>query len=69
MNSKTKCAFDAGRKCNALANKRCNGCAFFKTVEEVKKSRTQTEKRIRSLPRCVQLGIFSKYYPKGGKVI
>lgn len=69
MNRKRKCAFDAGVKCNALANKRCNRCAFFKTTEELKKSRNQSTERIRSFPSRVQYDIYSKYYSKGGKVL
>ena len=63
--SKVKtCAFARADKCFALTNKFCKECSFFKTAEELEKSRKQTEKRITSLPRLMQSEIRSKYYAK-----
>ena len=58
------CAFARANKCSVLTNKSCNECKFFKTAEEIKKRREQTARRITSLPRRVQLQIYSKYYAK-----
>lgn len=63
--SKVKtCAFARANKCSALTNKFCKECSFFKTAEELEKSRKETEKRITSLPRLIQMEIRSKYYAK-----
>lgn len=64
MNRKTPCAFARDNRCTALTDKFCKGCSFFKTEEEVKKSRKRTEKRISSLPMKVQTAIRTKYFTK-----
>ena len=39
-----KCAFDEGEwKCSALTKKRCKGCSFFKTEEQLAAGREKAE--------------------------
>lgn len=44
-----KCVFDKGRHCQALKHKKCDGCGFYKTEEQLRKSRERSEARIASL--------------------
>ena len=69
MSKDMGCYFSRHNRCTALAEKVCKRCAFYKTAEEVKKSRMQTTERIRTLPKSIQFDIYSKYYSKGGKLI
>ena len=38
-------------ECAALVSKRCPGCPFFKTAEDLEKGRRRSEARIDKLPR------------------
>jgi hypothetical protein len=60
----TYCAFDADTECVALAEKKCAGCTFRKTSEQLKEGRQKAEKRIRTLPLFTQLHIHRKYYSR-----
>ena len=56
-----KCAFDfGGQKCLALTKKECEGCCFYKTIEQVELSRQATERRLDSIPGGLYL--YKKYY-------
>jgi hypothetical protein len=58
-----ECAFDNGAtKCKALSEKKCEGCRFYKTIDQVFAGRQKAEKRIRSLPPTAQAYIKRKYY-------
>lgn len=56
-----KCAFDRGDECSVLEFKKCQGCRFFKTDEQVKKSREKSEARISALPATTRRRILNKY--------
>lgn len=43
-----KCFADNGPKCTALNDKNCNGCAFFKTLEQKSKDDERTRIRLES---------------------
>ena len=58
------CAFDRGCECNALTEKKCKGCAFCKTTEELIEGRQKAEERIRTLPQTTQTHIKRKYYSR-----
>lgn len=57
-----KCAFDRDDKCSALEEKKCDGCKFFKTDEDLKISRIKVKIRLQSLPWEQQTHILRKYY-------
>lgn len=47
-----KCVFyRSDNNCAALVTKRCGGCAFFKTAEQLEEGRRRSEARIERLPR------------------
>jgi hypothetical protein len=56
------CTCDNGEECSALREKKCNGCAFRKTKEELVKGREKAIDRISSLPQSKQIYIRRKYY-------
>jgi hypothetical protein len=61
-----KCAFDFGkRRCYALNVKKCEGCRFFKTEEELKAGREKATDRLMTLDRKFLNDINRKYY--GGR--
>lgn len=64
MNKDDICAFARVNRCTALIDKFCNNCPFFKTAEEVANSRSDTQKRISSLPAREREKIITKYYAK-----
>lgn len=64
MNKDVICAFARVNRCTALIDKVCNKCPFFKTEEELKRSRQKSDERIKALPNNVQSEIHSKYYAK-----
>ena len=60
-----KCAFDEGEwKCSALTKKRCKGCSFFKTEEQLAAGREKAEERIRELSGEHQRQIEDTYHNK-----
>ena len=59
------CAFDNGkRSCTALTQKKCNGCNFRKTPEEVRAGRERAARRLRTLPEEQQKQIRDSYHNK-----
>ena len=60
-----KCAFDEGEwKCSALTKKRCKGCSFFKTEEQLAAGREKAEERIKELYAEEQIRIEETYHQK-----
>ena len=57
-----RCAFDLGEKCNAMAEKNCNGCKFRKTEQELKEGREKAVTRLMTLDRTFLNGVKRKYY-------
>ena len=55
------CVFDFGYKCVALTCKKCEGCCFRKTQEQLEAGRKRAKKRINSLPAEIQAYIRDKY--------
>lgn len=41
-----KCAFDKGCDCSALVHKRCEGCPFYKTAEQLEQERRASIERL-----------------------
>jgi hypothetical protein len=58
----TKCFALNGDECVLLNDRRCYGCAFYKTVEELGKSQAAAFARIAKLPFEDQHYIAQKYY-------
>lgn len=56
------CAFENGTECDALREKKCVGCPFRKTHEEVEAGREKARKRLLNLPKTTQIQIRRKYY-------
>lgn len=69
MNKEIGCYFSRHNRCTALADKYCKDCAFFKTEDEVKKSREVATERLKTLPARTQLDIYCKYYSTKGGVV
>ena len=61
-----KCFADKDSYCSALNKKKCEGCNFFRTEEDVQASRCIAKKRIESLDDTTQDYIYGKYF-KGEK--
>lgn len=59
-----ECVFYKGKTCAALNQKKCSGCRFFKTVEQLEKGRKRAKSRIMSLPLEQRLHIARMYYVK-----
>lgn len=58
-----KCAFDADKRvCSALNVKKCEGCRFRKTEEELIRGKERAAARIKTLSKEYQAHIKSKYY-------
>ena len=57
-----KCAFDNEDKCKALTEKKCLGCKFRKTEEELQSGREKARGRLESLPMEEMLHIKNKYH-------
>ena len=57
-----KCAFDLGKKCYALTEKVCPGCAFRKSEEELVAGKERASRRVATLPKEQQLHIKQKYH-------
>lgn len=60
-----KCAFEKGKKCTALTTKKCNGCNFYKTKEQLKEGREKSTDRLMTLSMATLKKIKAKYY-RGG---
>lgn len=59
-----KCAFESNNdKCTALVEKKCDGCKFRKTEEQVKHDRQKSLERLDSIKGG--LWLYKKYYPDG----
>ena len=56
------CVFDKGEECDALREKKCAGCSFCKTAEELKEGRIKACERIEKLPLSERVVIHRKYY-------
>lgn len=59
-----ECVFYQGKKCAALNQKKCGGCRFFKTEEQLEEGRKRAKDRVMSLPLEQRLHIASVYYGK-----
>lgn len=58
-----KCFADKAEDyCSALKEKECDGCPFFKTVEQAKKDREKALLRINSLDQETKTKIYDKYF-------
>lgn len=55
-----KCGFDRGCDCAALLEKRCDGCRFYKTKQQIVDGRFKAEQRLDSIPGGIRL--YKKYY-------
>lgn len=61
-------AYDSYRKtCPPLVQMRCEGCAFYKTVEQHKADRRKATARIKTLSKSTQAFIHGKYFAKWEK--
>lgn len=56
------CAFDRNDVCSALRCKKCKGCNFRKTREELIEGRKKSADRISKLPLKTKQYIYRKYY-------
>ena len=56
------CAFDAGKDCTALNEKKCSFCPFKKTQKELVKGRQRALCRINSLPNPKKQYIIHTYH-------
>ena len=56
------CAFENGTECEALREKNCLRCPFYKTEKEAEESREKARKRLQNLPKATQILIHRKYY-------
>ena len=56
-----KCAFDRTTLCTALVEKKCHGCSFRKTREELDEGRERAAYRINKLPEEQRDRIDRKY--------
>ena len=61
-----KCFADKDSYCSALNKKKCEGCNFFRTEEDLEESKNRAMKRIDSLSKTTQDYIYGKYF-KGEK--
>lgn len=46
-----KCFADTKKGCSALKVKECDGCNFFKTIEQVEDESSMTELRLKKIGR------------------
>lgn len=56
------CIFEKGNECNALREKKCEGCSFYKTEAELIEGRRKAQERIDSLPEKQRIHIIRTYY-------
>lgn len=57
-----KCFADKDSYCSALLKKNCKSCNFFRTEENLEKSKHRAMKRIDSLPEETKEHIYDKYF-------
>ena len=50
------------KRCRILKIKECDGCSFYKTIEEVKEGRKKAIERIMSLDKVTRESIIRLYY-------
>lgn len=62
----SKCAFEAGKMCHAVTEKKCKFCHFRKTAEELRVGREKATERLMKLDRETLNNIKRKYYKNGG---
>lgn len=55
-----ECYFDLGRDCGCLVEKKCSGCHFRKTREEVFEGRKKSMDRLKEL--CSYVRFYEKYH-------
>ncbi len=55
------------RSCGALTVKKCEGCSFYKTIEEYEAGHQRAMERIQSLDKVHRELILDKYYRKRGR--
>lgn len=65
--NKERCAFDGEDRCNALKEKVCFGCGFYKTKEELAEGRDKAAVKVAELEPELREHIRHKYY--GGRRI
>lgn len=56
------CVFDNGEECDALREKKCLGCVFCKTPEELKEGRRKAYERLEKLPLAKRIIIHRTYH-------
>ena len=59
---KEKCAFERGKRCDALTKKSCAGCSFYKTCDELGDGRDSAAARIARTDPDLKQYIRYKYY-------
>lgn len=59
-----KCVFDKGDSCSALNPKKCAGCNFRKTKEELTAGREHAAELLDRLPNEQRDAIKEKYYKR-----
>lgn len=57
-----KCAFEGENRCNALNEKKCIRCKFYKTKEELQEGRAKAAKKVAQLEPELKEHIRHKYY-------
>ena len=57
-----ECAFNKGYECSALNDMQCEGCAFFKTKDELVAGRLKFFARLPLLPKVQRTHIMETYY-------
>ena len=60
--NKERCAFDRGKRCEALTKKDCHGCSFYKTCDELGEGRDSAAVRMAKLDPDLKTYIRFKYY-------
>lgn len=53
------------KSCNALTEKKCDGCGFYKTKEEFRLGHKKALERIKTLDKELQEHIEEKYFKRG----
>lgn len=56
-----KCFADNGNSCKALKTKRCKGCGFYKTKEQLEVSKKKAMERLKTLDKHTRKSIISTY--------
>lgn len=63
---KIDCFAYSRKKCAALTKKKCHGCNFYKTKEELKEGQKKARDRIKTLDEGIQEHIRDRYFKQGG---